>query len=112
MTSGWGQLAAPPTDAPWMFPAEEYRRRVAGARTRMGALGLDCLFLTSEKNIRYLTGFHTQIWISPTRPRYVILPLDGEPVAIVPITDVRDSGGQAGSQMSAPGRHRDPRTMA
>ena len=61
MTSGWGQLAAPPTDAPWMFPAEEYRRRVAGARTRMGALGLDCLFLTSEKNIRYLTGFHPRL---------------------------------------------------
>jgi Xaa-Pro aminopeptidase len=50
----------------------------------MRAQGLDALFLTSEKNIRYLTGFHTQIWVSPTRPRYVLLPLEGAPVAIVP----------------------------
>jgi Xaa-Pro dipeptidase len=88
MTPAWGQLATPPTDAGWEFSAEEYRRRVEGARARMAACGLDCLFLTSEKNIRYLTGFHTQIWISPTRPRYVILPLEAEPVAIVPVTNV------------------------
>jgi Xaa-Pro aminopeptidase len=54
----------------------------------MAALGIDCLFLTSEKNIRYLTGFHTQIWVSPTRPRYVLLPLTGETIAIVPTTNV------------------------
>ena len=77
MTTGWGQLDSPPAEAGWEFPAEEYRRRLAGARARMAALGLDCLFLTGEKNIRYLTGFHTQIWVSPTRPRYVVLPLEG-----------------------------------
>lgn len=54
----------------------------------MAALGLDCLFLTGEKNIRYLTGFHTQIWVSPTRPCYVILPLEEKPVAIAPVTNV------------------------
>jgi Xaa-Pro aminopeptidase len=48
---------------------------------------IDCLFLTSEKNIRYLTGFHSQTWISPTRPRYVLLPVEGEPVAIVPTSN-------------------------
>jgi Xaa-Pro aminopeptidase len=50
--------------------------------------GIDCLFLTSEKNIRYLTGFHSQTWVSPTRPRYVLLPVEGEPVAIVPASNV------------------------
>lgn len=88
MTAGWGRLGSMPEEAGWEFPAAEYRRRLAGARMRMAALGLDCLFLTGEKNIRYLTGFHTQIWVSPTRPRYVILPLEGEPVAIVPVTNV------------------------
>jgi Xaa-Pro aminopeptidase len=83
LTPAWGQLDPPPAQAGWEFPVEEYRRRVEGARVRMAARGLDCLFLTSEKNIRYLTGFHTQIWVSPTRPRYVILPLEAEPVAIV-----------------------------
>jgi Xaa-Pro dipeptidase len=53
----------------------------------MIAADLDCLFLTSEKNIRYLTGFHSQTWISPTRPRYVLFPVEGEPVAIVPTSN-------------------------
>ena len=86
--SGWGLLDAPPAAADWEFPPAEYRRRVEAARRRMAAAGIDCLFLTSEKNIRYLTGFHTQFWVSPTRPRYVLLPAAGEPVAIVPANAV------------------------
>jgi Xaa-Pro aminopeptidase len=54
----------------------------------MAEAGIDCLFLTSEKNIRYLAGFHSQTWVSPTRPRYVLLPVDAEPVAIVPTSNV------------------------
>lgn len=86
--SGWGLLDAPPAGARWEFEPGEYRRRLLGARRRMAEAAIDCLFLTSEKNIRYLTGFHTQIWVSPTRPRYVLVPIDGEPVAIVPVTNV------------------------
>jgi Xaa-Pro aminopeptidase len=44
------------------LPAEEYRGRVEGARRRMAGVGLDALFLTGERNIRDVTGFHTQIW--------------------------------------------------
>lgn len=84
----WGVLDAPPAGATWEFTPEEYRRRAEGARRRMAASGVGCLFLTSEKNIRYLTGFHTQIWVSPTRPRYVLFPVAGEPIAIVPTTNV------------------------
>jgi len=83
-----GLLHSPPREAVWEFPPEEFRRRLQGARRQMAAAGIDCLFLTSEKNIRYLTGFHTQIWVSPTRPRYFLLPLTKEPVAIVPATNV------------------------
>jgi Xaa-Pro aminopeptidase len=54
----WGRLDAPPTGVRWEFEPSEYRRRVEGARRRMAALGIDCLFLTSEKNIRYLTRRH------------------------------------------------------
>lgn len=81
--SGWGLLEAPPAVVGWEFPPEEYRRRVEKARRRMAATGIDCLFLTSEKNMRYLTGFHEQSWVSPARPRYVLLPAAGEPMAIV-----------------------------
>src|SRR5262245_64198960 len=79
-----GRLEHPPAQHGWEFPPEEYRRRVDATRRRMAEAGIDCLFLTSEKNIRYLTGFHSQTWVSPTRPRYVLLPVEGEPVAVVP----------------------------
>jgi Xaa-Pro aminopeptidase len=82
------QLDHPGAEPGWEFPPDEYRRRVDGVRRRMAALDIDCLFLTSEKNIRYLTGFHSQTWVSPTRPRYVLLPLAGEPVAVVPTGNV------------------------
>ena len=86
--SGWGRLEHAPAQHGWEFPPEEYRRRVDATRRRMAEAGIDCLFLTSEKNIRYLAGFHSQTWVSPTRPRYVLLPAAGEPVAVVPTSNV------------------------
>jgi Xaa-Pro aminopeptidase len=83
-----GRLEHPPAEHGWEFPPEEYRRRVDLTRRRMAEAGIDCLFLTSEKNIRYLAGFHSQTWVSPTRPRYVLLPVAGEPVAVVPTSNV------------------------
>jgi Xaa-Pro aminopeptidase len=47
---------------------------------------LDALFVTSEANYRYLTGFDSQFWTSPTRPWYFVLPLDDEPTVVVPET--------------------------
>jgi len=81
------RLERPPADPGWEFPPAEYRRRLEAIRHRMIAAGIDCLFLTSEKNIRYVTGFHSQTWISPTRPRYVLLPVAGEPAAVVPTSN-------------------------
>jgi Xaa-Pro aminopeptidase len=54
----------------------------------MAAAGLDCVLIASERNMRYLTGFHTQVWVSPTRPRFVLIPASGEPVAVVPRSNV------------------------
>jgi Xaa-Pro aminopeptidase len=81
------RLDRPPADPGWEFSPVEYRRRIEAIRHRMIVAGVACLFLTSEKNIRYVTGFHSQTWISPTRPRYVLLPVEGEPVAIVPTSN-------------------------
>src|SRR5262245_63764596 len=81
------RLERPPADPGWEFPPAEYRRRLEAIRHRMIAAGIDCLFLTSEKNIRYVTGFHSQTWVSPTRPRYVLLPVEGEPIAVVPTSN-------------------------
>ena len=84
----WGLLDNPPPQASWEFSSTEYRRRIEGARRRMAELGIICLFLTSENNFRYFTGFHSQTWVSVTRPRYAILPRDSEPVAVVPTSNV------------------------
>ena len=51
---------------------------------------IDCLLITGNRNLRYFTGFYTQGWINPSRPRYFVLPLRSDPIAILP------SGQEAG----------------
>jgi Xaa-Pro aminopeptidase len=45
---------------------------------------LDALLLTTPANVRYFTGFDTQFWESPTRPWFVVVPLKGVPIAVIP----------------------------
>ncbi len=66
------------------FPEDEYRARVDRAQGAMERLGLAALMLTSEPDIRYFTGFLTRFWESPSRPWFVILPMAGEPIAVIP----------------------------
>ncbi|MBU3258429.1 Xaa-Pro peptidase family protein [Roseovarius sp. PS-C2] len=66
------------------FPVEEYRGRLARAQARMGEEGLGALLLTTEPELRYFTGFLTRFWESPSRPWFLILPVSGDPVAVIP----------------------------
>lgn len=66
------------------FPQAEYEARAAAAQAAMTAAGLDALFLTTEPEIRYFTGFRTLFWQSPTRPWFLVLPRRGRPVAVIP----------------------------
>ncbi|WP_320179302.1 Xaa-Pro peptidase family protein [Roseovarius pacificus] len=66
------------------FPVEEYRGRLARAQARMGEEGLGALLLTTEPELRYFTGFLTRFWESPSRPWFLILPVGGDPVAVIP----------------------------
>ncbi|MEP3333984.1 Xaa-Pro peptidase family protein [Sedimentitalea sp.] len=66
------------------FPRSEYKARVERAQGLMSKAGLDALLLTTEADIRYVTGFLTRFWESPTRPWYVLLPAAGAPIAVVP----------------------------
>ncbi len=50
----------------------------------MKAAGFDALLLTNEPEFRYFSGFLSQFWHSPTRPWFLILPLSGKPIAVVP----------------------------
>lgn len=66
------------------FETGEYQARVARAQDAMARAGLAALFLTTEPEIRYFTGFLTRFWESPSRPWFVIVPLKGKPVAVIP----------------------------
>jgi len=62
----------------------EYVARAARVQARMQSASLGALLLTTEADIRYLTGFLTRFWESPTRPWFLVLPASGPPVAVIP----------------------------
>ena len=66
------------------FPESEFMARAARAQSMMAERSLDALLVCTEPEVRYLTGFHTPFWQSPTRPWFVILPTEGRPVAVIP----------------------------
>ncbi|MEM6480834.1 MAG: Xaa-Pro peptidase family protein [Pseudomonadota bacterium] len=67
-----------------MFPEDEYRRRLEAAQEAMQRNGLAALWITTETDICYFTGFLTRFWASPSRPWFVVLPADGAPIAVIP----------------------------
>ena len=66
------------------FADEEFENRTLRAQEIMHQYELDGILLTTPQNIRYFTGYDSQFWESPTRPWFVIVPLSGKPIAIVP----------------------------
>jgi Xaa-Pro aminopeptidase len=74
-------MSAPPTRG---FPQAEFRARTERAQTLMADSGLDAMLLTTEADIRYFTGFLTQFWQSPKRPWFVVVPVEGKPIAVIP----------------------------
>jgi Xaa-Pro dipeptidase len=66
------------------FEVAEFERRTQQAQRLMHEQGMDALFLMSEPEVRYFSGFRTLFWHSPTRPWFVIVPAQGKPIAIVP----------------------------
>jgi Xaa-Pro aminopeptidase len=66
------------------FSAKEYEARTARLQKVMHENELDAVFLTTEPNIRYFTGYYTQFWESPTRPWYLVIPAAGKPIAVIP----------------------------
>ena len=66
------------------FPDAEFEARTKRAQTLMAQHGLSALLLTTEPEVRYYTGFLTRFWESPTRPWFVVLPIDRAPFAVIP----------------------------
>lgn len=66
------------------FPVLEFEQRLIQLQREMHRLQCDGIVLTTEPNVRYFSGFFTQFWQSPTRPWYLLIPLEGKPVAVIP----------------------------
>jgi Xaa-Pro aminopeptidase len=76
------------------FKQAEFEDRTERAQRRMHELEMDAILLTTEPQVRYFSGFLSQFWHSPTRPWFLLIPLEGKPIAVIP------SIGVAGMQQS------------
>ena len=66
------------------FQPSEFAERTLRLQTAMAAEGLDAMLVTTEADVRYITGFLTRFWESPSRAWYVIVPASGKPIAVIP----------------------------
>ena len=66
------------------FNKEEFELRLSRAQEILYLNKLDAIFVTSQANFRYFSGFDSQFWESPTRTWFLIVPLEGEPIAVIP----------------------------
>lgn len=66
------------------FSRAEYEGRTRRAQAQMAQAGLGALLLTTEADVRYFTGFLTRFWESPSRSWFLIVPAQGDPVAVIP----------------------------
>jgi len=66
------------------FPESELEQRTADTQAMMHDRHLDALLLSTEPEVRYYSGFLSQFWESPTRPWFLVVPLEGKPIAVVP----------------------------
>ena len=66
------------------FENKEFEMRMQRIQAKMSDETIDAILLTTEPDVRYFTGFFSQFWKSPTRPWFVLLPLSGKPIAVIP----------------------------
>jgi Xaa-Pro dipeptidase len=74
----------PKPTPPRGFPTTEFEARLARAQRLMHRHKIAALWLTTEPEIRYFSGFLTQFWQSPTRPWFMVVPATGKPIAVIP----------------------------
>lgn len=61
----------------------EYEERVRKAQALMEKEGLDALLVTWEQNFRYFTGDICHSPYDTTRPRFLVIPSKGDPIAVL-----------------------------
>ena len=66
------------------FLNEEFEIRLKRAQNLLYNSKLDALLITLPSNLRYFSGIDTHFWESPTRPWFLVVPLSGLPIAVIP----------------------------
>ena len=66
------------------FSRDEFAARLTAVQVQMASQRMGALLLTTESDIFYFTGFLSQFWQSPTRPWFVVIPVAGSPIAVIP----------------------------
>ena len=66
------------------FSPQEFASRTERAQKIMHEHSFDGILLTTPHNVRYFSGFDTQFWESPTRPWFIVVPAEGNPLAVIP----------------------------
>lgn len=66
------------------FTPDELETRTLKLQRRMHQRGIDAVFVCTEPEFRYFSGFKSQFWESPTRPWFLVIPAEGKPIAVVP----------------------------
>ena len=77
-------IQTPLMPPPRGFETIEFEQRTAKLQSLMQSQHIDALFLTTEPEFRYFSGFKSQFWESPTRPWFLVIPAKGKPIAVVP----------------------------
>lgn len=80
--------ATPLPDPPPAVGRDELEQRLARAREAMNTAGLSALFLTERSNYYYFSGHRSAQYEHKMRPMGIVLPLEGEPAAVVYSRDV------------------------
>ncbi len=66
------------------FTDDEFAHRTERCQQLMAERGMSALLVCTEPEVRYLTGFFTPFWQSPTRPWFTVVPSVGKPIAVIP----------------------------
>jgi Xaa-Pro dipeptidase len=62
----------------------ELEHRIERARVHMHTHELDALVITSTPNFRYFTGLDLILLVAPSRPVFLVIPIDGDPTLVIP----------------------------
>lgn len=66
------------------FEIAEHRERLERVQAGLRRQAVDVLWINTEPELFWLTGFSTAFWLSPTRNWHLLVPANGDPVAVIP----------------------------